>query len=133
MSKTINTEPCPVCHERFCPGCPTIEARQESEWVQKNHELARESTDKIRKALITIIDELNHMGNEEVVANAVARQLNITHRTLQQQFMDVVIKSSINYFAWNHDQHFFDARNEATCALAKNLKEVFDESYLPFI
>jgi hypothetical protein len=55
------------------------------------------------------------------------------HRTLQQTMMRVFI-ATIEQWAKNYDTGRYDARNEATCKMAKQIWEIIkDNPYLPFV
>lgn len=77
--------------------------------------------------------ELNYMGNEEEVEDALREYLGREHPTLQQNFFKHVIMPAIKIFAEKHDKRFFDLRNEASCELAKKLEPMVKDQYLPFI
>ena len=77
-----------------------------------------------------MFDALNRMGvNRKPFINV----LNSEHRTLQQDFMRLMIDSLI-CFADKYESGCFDARNEAACELsAKIVKEFRDEFGLPVV
>lgn len=127
-SKTINTGACPRCGELFCHGC----AKTREEYEQFGR-IEQESAKKVRAAIEVICQELNHMGNEKVISNAVAAAISSQHRTLQQLFMNFVVRGAVEVFAFEKSKGFFDARNEDSCILGESLKAVMDEKYLPYL
>ena len=54
------------------------------------------------------------------------------HRTLQQEVMKTFV-ALIDGWAEDYDKGRFDARNEATVKLAKELREITKMTYIPYI
>lgn len=85
-------------------------------------------------ALSAVMNVLNVMGrykNEDVVVDTFRR----THRTLQQQFVKVVVIPVLKHLADSYIQGNYDDRNEKSAALAaKMLRAVTDEDlFLPLV
>lgn len=126
----LNADRCPTCGELFCGSC--VDAAQSDADMNK-HIKQKQKEKEVREAIKTLVDNLNLMGNENLVGNAIAKELAHTHRTLQQEFMKTVVGSVLNFFVWQKERNLFDARNEATVNLAEEMKEKIDNTYLPFI
>jgi len=92
-----------------------------------------EKVDKIKQIFNDLFSELNHMGNEDNVRQALGEVLKEQHRTLQQLYFRHVIVPSIDAFAQKKDHNFTDLRNEASCELAHKLRPLVKDSCLPFI
>jgi hypothetical protein len=84
-------------------------------------------------ALTDVFNSLNILGsnNSELVRGFFSRQ----HRTLQQQFMKVVVIPVLQELANNHLDGRVDARNQRAAALAFKMLDSLksDELYLPLI
>ena len=101
---------------------------------QEKRQIAdEESVRKVKEAVSTIIKEINVMGNEEMVGQAVVEELGRTHRTLQQNFFRDVVVPLINHYAEMNEKGWYDLRNEDTCKCAAQLKPVLDEFGFRFI
>ena len=100
-------------------------------------EMAKQETDcqkRIKQIVSDLFDELNHMNNEEKVGRYFIDSIFYQHRTLQQNFFGHVIIPVIKDFARRYDENNFDARNEASCSIAKKIEPVIkDVNRLPFI
>jgi hypothetical protein len=93
----------------------------------------REVSDRVTEIVRSLMDELNIMGNEEVVAKAFIQEVQQTHRTLQQNFFGHVVVGVIKDFAKRHDEGYWDLRNEASCKTAKKIEPVIKDAYFPFV
>lgn len=93
----------------------------------------RKVAEQVKKAFVILINELNNMGGEEVVAKAFIDELRYTHRTLQQNLFGHVIIGVIKDFAKRYDEGYYDERNEASCSIAKKIEPVIKDAYFPFI
>ena len=78
-----------------------------------------------REAVATIINCLNGFGSDGEVIDAIADELNSSHRTLQQSF----IKTFIDGLRQHAQNTGTDARNEAAIRYCKAL----DEPTFPYI
>ena len=82
--------------------------------------------------------ELENWANgasKKDVAELVEHLTQRTHRTIQQRLMGVVV-SLVEAWAEAYDAKRFDARNEATCKLAKRFCDGSGDKYdrqLPYI
>jgi len=78
-----------------------------------------------------ISDYLNVMssGRPKVLVTALSN----THRTLQQDFMRVVVE----WIKYNAETKFYDGRNQAAVLLSRKLQKTIDEApsggYLPLV
>ena len=84
-------------------------------------EMDAKKVKEIKQIFSELFNELNHMGNEDNVKNALAEVLGEQHRTLQQNYFRYVIVPSIQVFADKQEKHFTDLRNEGSCELAQKL------------
>lgn len=96
-------------------------------------EMDTQKVKEIKKIFSELFNELNHMGNENNVRDALNEVLGEQHRTLQQNFFRYVIVPSIETFAEKQDKQLTDLRNEASCKLAIQLRPLIKEAHLPFI
>ena len=97
------------------------------------HQRELQSINKVREAIRTIVDELNHMGQDNLAYWGIVRELCRTHRTLQQNFMRTVVPAIVDFFADQAEDGSFDGRNAESCRLAVLLKDVLKGRHLPFI
>ena len=97
------------------------------------NKMSQEKTNEIIQILDNLFDELNHMGNEENVIDALNTVLSKQHRTLQQNFFRYVIVPSIKNFEEKYQQERYDLRNQASCELAHELYSHVEKSHLPFV
>lgn len=86
----------------------------------------KELTDRTRKAVQDLVNCVNIMGSDMVVADAIAAELAHTHRTLQSSFLGAFNNAMVPFA-----QMPTDARNEAAVDFAKKI--VAMEHYFPFI
>jgi len=103
-----------------------VEAKAKMDEVE--YDVAR-----ISKLISLLFDEINHLGNEHNIQQALAEVLAMQHRTLQQGWFRNIIVSSINIFAEKLASNSYDLRNEASCTLAKRLLPAINETAIPFI
>lgn len=89
--------------------------------------------DRVHEIVDNLMDELNHMGNEEDVGKHFVNAVLSAHRTLQQNFVRHIIIPCLLDFARRYDLGHYDARNEASCSLAKQLEPFLKEAGLPFV
>jgi len=87
----------------------------------------------IKEAIKLLTKELNIMGNENFVGDAIKEELANTHRTLQQAFFKSVIVPVILWFNGQLEDGRYDLRNEDACQCAKKLKPILKDSYFRFI
>jgi len=87
----------------------------------------------IKKIFRELFNELNHLGNENNVTDALNEVLGEQHRTLQQNYFRYIVLPSIQTFANKQDRHLTDLRNEASCELAKQLEPLVKNACLPYI
>ena len=99
----------------------------------KTIEVTNENKKRIEKIFNELFNEVNYIGNEENVIDALKTVLQNQHRTLQQSFFRYVIVPSIKSFADKKRNNMFDLRNEASCELAEKLEPIVKDSHLPFI
>ena len=96
-------------------------------------EMDAQKVKEIKQIFSKLFNEINHMGNESNVRNALSEVLGEQHRTLQQNYFRDVIVPSIQVFADKWDKHLMDLRNEASCELAKKMLPVVKDAPLPFV
>jgi len=96
-------------------------------------EMNNQKVIEIKKIFNDLFNELNHMGNEGNVEDALSEILGEQHRTLQQNYFRHVIIPSIKIFSEKHNKKFTDLRNEASCELAKQILPLIKNAPLPFI
>jgi hypothetical protein len=77
-------------------------------------------------------DIMNCMGNEKMTAELIYKLVAGQHRTLQQNFFRFIVQC-IRQFAVSYDRGAYDARNEESCRLSKEIISKFDINYIPFI
>ena len=82
------------------------------------------------KAIHQIMDAVNIMGSDKKVAEGIIKELQVTHRTLQQNFWRVMVEVVRQYSEFRHD-----LRNEGSVELCKAITKFLDENpqYLPYI
>lgn len=83
-------------------------------------------TDRTRAAVKEIIDCVNIMGSDAVVAAAISAELCQSHRTLQASFIRAFQDAMVSY-----SEIHTDLRNAAAVDFAK--KVVAMEHYIPFV
>ena len=96
-------------------------------------EMDAKKVKEIKQIFSELFNELNFMGNEGNVQDALKEVLGEQHRTLQQNYFRYVIVPSIQVFADKQEKHFTDLRNEGSCELAQKLLPLAKNAYLPFI
>jgi len=74
---------------------------------------------------------VNHAGNDEK-QKFVEQFTNRTHRTLQQQGMDLFLRLC-EAWAKKYDEGVYDGRNEYTCRDAKTISESLNGMRMPLI
>ena len=92
-----------------------------------------DSQKQLAEALAEVFNSLNVLGSDN--SNVVTYVFSRTHRTLQQQFVKMVIIPILKQLADAHVEGWVDARNERAAALAsKMLRAVTDDDlFLPLI
>lgn len=103
------------------------------DWEIQRHMKNEESKKKVKEAIKVIVSEINLMGNETNVEEAIKEELSCTHRTLQQGFFRSVVISVIDMFAEMKENGFYDLRSEDTVNCAAKLKPALKDSYFRFI
>lgn len=90
--------------------------------------------DPLKLALSETERALNIMGGSRAKEETVVEWFRTTHRTLQQQFVKIVVVPVLRYLAASYANGYTDLRNEASARLAhKMLAAVTEEDmYLPF-
>lgn len=114
----------------------TSSITDENEFEYKNFEAHLEKCQRsktITDAIDIIFRNLNCMGREKDVGEAVVDSINMQHRTLQQAFMRNVIVPIIQNFADKNANGYYDLRNEATVNACQELEKVLDKYHFPFI
>lgn len=81
---------------------------------------------RVEAAVKEIVDCVNIMGSEEIVATAIANELCRTHRTLQSSFLGAFNGAMVTYSGIPTD-----ARNEAAVDYAKKIVAI--DHYFPYI
>ncbi len=87
----------------------------------------------VQDAVEVIFQNINHMGNEHNVEEAVISVLEHTHPTLKQLYFKHIILASIKYFNGLYKQNFYDLRDEATCKTSNEMMPIVDKAMIPFI
>ena len=95
--------------------------------------MKNELTEQVVDALNSIFDAINKYGSDKEVEEGLRNVLALQHRTLQQNFMRLVIVPSIKIFAEKKANNNTDLRNEAACDLATKLLPIVENEPLPFI
>lgn len=92
-----------------------------------------ESQKRLAGVLVEVFNSLNVLGSDN--SSLVKEVFSCTHRTLQQQFVKVVIIPILKQLADAHAEGRVDARNQRAAALAnKMLRDVTDDDlFLPLI
>lgn len=90
--------------------------------------LNKETIANVSEALRMLSAAVNVMGQEEVVAAALAEALTKEHRTLQQGIVRAMTAALSQYSTSSTDM-----RNFAAVELCKKLKPVIDDHHLPYI
>jgi hypothetical protein len=84
-----------------------------------------------KEAADALSDFVNHAGDKE--KEEFVRQFTCcTHRTLQQQGMDLFLRLCETW-AEKYDKGIYDGRNEYTCRDAKKITESIDFLRMPLI
>ncbi len=85
-------------------------------------------------ALRSVEDALNVMGGGSGKKETVQQFFGQMHRTLQQQFVSIVIIPILQYLDACYENGRYDARNQASVDLAhKMITAAKDDLYLPLI
>ena len=86
-------------------------------------------------AICEVFAALNVLSGGKARAEIVRSTFFNTHRTLQQQFVGVVIIPILQHLAQAHEFGAVDDRNRASAALASKMLAAVteDDLYLPFI
>lgn len=86
-------------------------------------------------AIAGCMDSLNVMGSGKACEEAAVRAFSISHRTLQQQFVRMVIIPILTKLAYDYAAGNCDGRNMAAGRLASRMLENLtdDDLYLPLI
>jgi hypothetical protein len=92
-----------------------------------------ERNKQLKEAIEVIFRNLNCMGREKEVGEAIVDVIDSQHRTLQQAFMRNVMVPIIQSFAKRYGNGFYDLRNEATVKACIELNEVLGKHGFPFI
>jgi len=89
------------------------------------------SNERLTSALGEVCNSLGLLNSKDHVRKLFSTQ----HRTIQQQFMKVVIVPILQHLAKAHEEGRVDLRNQAAAALAAKMLEnvTEDDLYLPFI
>lgn len=93
------------------------------------------SDQKMLTAIAECMSALNVMGSGKACEEAAVRAFSISHRTLQQQFVKLVILPILRKLAANYESSNYDGRNKQACKLAHlMLADLTDDDlYLPLI
>lgn len=84
-----------------------------------------------KEAIDQIMDAVNVMGSDMPVVKGIVESLQMSHRTLQQNFWRVMIQVIKEYSEFGSD-----GRNEDAVAMCKFIKEQVEENhkeYLPYV
>lgn len=111
----------------------TKEELAEMSWDEVCQVSANMCQERISDIVSKLFDELNKMGNEEMVSKFFIEAMCRQHRTLQQNFFSHVVVAAIKDFAKRHDEGYYDLRNEAACKCAKKLMPLIKDEHFPFI
>ena len=103
------------------------------DWEIQRHIKNEESKKKVKKAIEVIISEINLMGNEKNVEDAIKDELAGTHRTLQQGFFRSVIVPAVSFYAEMKEKGWYDLRSEDACNCAEKMKSIVKDSYFRFV
>lgn len=88
-------------------------------------------TEVAAEAIHNIMDAVNVMGSDDPVVKGIIDELEVSHRTLQQNFWRVMMQVIKKYSEFNYDY-----RNENSVEMCKFIKEQVEENYkeyLPYI
>lgn len=89
----------------------------------------------MKEALASVFSSLNILGSRSERENEVVHVFRTTHRTLQQQFVSIVIIPILRHLSDSYKAGQCDGRNMAAGRLASlMLKDLNDDDlYLPYI
>lgn len=90
---------------------------------------------RLSDSIKSIMDSLNVIGGGRNTGEVAVYAFQTSHRTLQQMFVLYVLLPILRHLKMCHENGIYDARNEASCALAAKMLAAVEESdtYLPFI
>lgn len=103
------------------------------DWEIQREIKNEESKKKVKEAIEVIVSEINLMGNESNVEDAIREQLSKTHRTLQQGFFRSVIVPAISFYVEMKEQGWYDLRSEDACNCAEKMKPIVEDSHFRFV
>ena len=88
---------------------------------------------RLQAAVSEVMNGLNVLSGGKERESDVVGVFRSTHRTLQQQFVKVVIIPVLQQLAKDYEQGFFDGRNQEAAALAAKMLAAVteDDLYLP--
>ena len=76
-----------------------------------------------------LLSEMNHMGCDEQIQDAMFEAIQNSHNTVQQCFWRNIMKVAEKY----SKMEYSDGRNEASVELCKKVTSVSEEHHLPFV
>jgi hypothetical protein len=93
------------------------------------------TTSPFTDALHSVENTLNVLGSDKDRRIVVINWFSTLHRTLQQQFVKVIVLPVLQHLAEDHELGYTDRRNQAAAALAHKMLAATDDNdrYLPFI
>lgn len=86
-----------------------------------------------QEAIKTLVNRVNSMGNNKLVALAFCREMTRTHRTLQQSLVSQLLIGIQAYAEWAKENNLYDDRNRGFIQMAEDLEKLLEEHGLPFI
>lgn len=91
--------------------------------------------DRMRTAMSELMSAVNIFGYESDNKASVVATFRMSHRTIQQCFVRLVILPILEHLGDCYNNGAYDGRNEASCRLAAKILAALneDDTYLPYV
>ena len=99
----------------------------------ERYQRSREQMLIAQRSFKTLVDSVNSMSNNNLVALAFCKEMTKTHRTLQQSLVGQLLIGIRAYAEWAKENNLYDARNEAFVKMADDLERLLEDHPLPFV
>lgn len=111
---------------------PETEATYNDKRDRARYERGSEQMKEAQAAMKVLVDRVNSMSNNNMIALAFCREMARTHPTLQQSLVSQLLVGIQAYARWAKDNHLYDDRNRGFIQMADDLEELLDKHDLPF-
>ncbi len=117
----------------FSRFTPESEAIYNDERDRARYERGSEQMKEAQAAMKVLVDRVNSMSNNNLIALAFCREMARTHRTLQQSLVSQLLVGIHAYAKWAKENNLYDDRNRGFIQMTEDLEKLLDEHGLPFI